>query len=105
MFVFLLNESFRDKGPIASFFKWRQSCGSYQKTKISARVEDRSTHDKIKDAAATYAGRFFVMLSDVILDKKLFHELHNSDEHFFLVTVATLQDCVHFLSYGGTGMV
>ena len=37
--------------------------------RVSARVEDRSTQDKIKDAAAAYAGRFFVMLSDVILNQ------------------------------------
>lgn len=38
---------------------------------ISARVEDRSTQDEIKDAAAAYAGRFFVMLSDAKLPEKL----------------------------------
>ena len=48
---------------------------SREKKKISARVEDRSTHDKIKDAAATYAGRFFVMLLHLILRKQFFHEL------------------------------
>ena len=41
---------------------------------ISARVEDRSTQDEIKDAAAAYAGRFFVMLSDSESSEECFHE-------------------------------
>ena len=57
---------------------------------ISARVEDRGTQDKIKDAAATYAGRFFVMLSDTKLPEKLLHELQKPNEHLLLVVVAVL---------------
>ena len=57
--------------------------------RVSARVEDRSTQDKIKDAAA-YAGRFFVMLSDVKLPEELFHVLQESNEHLPLVVVAVL---------------
>ena len=58
--------------------------------KVSARVEDRSTQDKIKDAAAAYAGRFFVMLSDVKLPEELFHELQKSNEHLLLIVVTIL---------------
>ena len=54
---------------------------------ISARVEDRSTHDKIKDAATTYAGRFFVMLLDTVSRKKFLHERQYFCEHLFLVVI------------------
>ena len=50
---------------------------------ISARVEDRSTQDEIKDAAAAYAGRFFVMLSDAKLPEKLLHELQKITYNIF----------------------
>ena len=58
--------------------------------KVSARVEDRSTQDKIKDAAAAYAGRFFVILSDTKFPEELFHVLQESNEHLPLVVVAVL---------------
>lgn len=45
----------------------------YRKT---ARIEDRSTQDVILDAAATYAGSFFVM-SDSEFGEQFLHELHN----------------------------
>ena len=57
---------------------------------ISARVEDRSTQDEIKDAAAAYAGRFFVMLSDAKLPEKLLHELQKPYEHLLFIVVAVL---------------
>ena len=57
---------------------------------ISARVEDRSTQDEIKDAAAAYAGRFFVMLSDFVLRQEILHELQNLDEHLLLSRVTVL---------------
>lgn len=57
---------------------------------ISARVEDRSTQDEIKDAAAAYAGRFFVMLSDTKFPEELLHELQKPNEHLFFIVVAVL---------------
>ena len=78
---------------------------SREKKKISARVEDRSTHDKIKDAAATYAGRFFVMLLDTELPEKLLHELQNFNEHLLLGRMTILQDGVKLLPNRGTGVV
>ena len=57
---------------------------------LSARVEDRSTQDKIKDAAAAYAGRIIVILSDVKLPEELLHKLQNLNEHLPLIVVAVL---------------
>ena len=63
---------------------------SREKKKISARVEDRSTHDKIKDAAATYAGRFFVMLLDTEFNKEVLQEFNNPNKHLQFIVVTIL---------------
>ena len=57
---------------------------------ISARVEDRSTQDEIKDAAAAYAGRFFVVLLDAKLLEELLHENQNPNEHLLFIVVTVL---------------
>lgn len=58
--------------------------------KISARVEDRSTQDEIKDAAAAYAGSFFVVLSDVKFLEELLQELHGAYENLLFIVIAAL---------------
>ena len=57
---------------------------------LTARVEDRSTQEEIKDAAATYAGRFFILFSDSEFQEECLHELQKTGEHLNLIVVAVL---------------
>ncbi len=70
---------------------------------LTARIIDRSTQEKLMDAAATYAGSFFMFL-DTEFREECFHELQEPCEHLLLVMVAVQQDIVDFRVDRGAGI-